>query len=223
MKSNSSSSSSSTSSAAVTKRKARKTQIIKGKQRRQSSHVKEEEPEAAERSFDSKTSVNSARDIQTPEPEMRGALPVGMATSVVPSEVFGSSSRLHIQPYTPNTPLTSFSTPTHSQSHYSNYVRDSATPSPKGSFDYTATLNEDMYHSFDSHVSDLGADMLPLPTENGLMYGEYDPNTLDWQQPQPSWSSQPQIHDNAHLAAMLETHETSAAEDVGIKQEPNWV
>ena len=226
------SSSSSTTSAS---RKARKSRIIKSKQRRRESHVKEEaldDEDAAGTSFDSKTSSNSARDIQTPEPEIRGALPVP-AGQGIRAQIYGADEALlshQMQSYAPTTPLTSLSTPTTSHAQYDHFVhKESPSPSPNSRYNYTASLSvplqqDHAYHSFDSHTSVVGM--------GSNLFGEmcYENNEYDdWSQHNeyaPAWVSQ-------ESAAVLDQRledlidcgkgvECGLDENVNVKHEPRF-
>jgi len=189
----SSHSSSTSQSSGIKKGKVRKQRSTKSKpQRKRESYVKQEildDEHAASTSFDSKTSTNSAREMQTPDPEMGAALPfpIGCASDIESQTTVSPSVQCRLLFHTPATPVTTFSTPTTTHGRFSDFEKGgSASPSPNSSYNIGASMNDNnTYHSFDSHITSFGMDIMPLAM-NSSLFGEvtdgHDANVFeDWQ------------------------------------------
>lgn len=189
-------------------------------------------------SFGSKGSENSARDIQTPEPDMTmdPRMKTEMSTPSHHHDV--SNKRPQTQGYIPATPQTSLSTPNHSR-----YMEPlSSSPSPNNSFVDDLNLamgtevGDDMVESFGSYASGLGLDMDGHVANGNHLYGEvyssFEPyqvqetwpsaqcsQALEFQHTPNLWSSQPQEIGQEFLEGSLND---PIGAKVNVKKESGW-
>lgn len=191
--------------------------------------MKEElDEDAAGTSFDSKTSANSARDIQTPEPEMMmsGALPpsMGLGTRTQINGSDEASMSAQMQFYGPVTPLTNFPTPTSSHARYPPYLPEgSQSPSPNSSFNFTDSLLapvDPMYHSFEQHSAPAINDGLYGELPNEFQASVYNQNWPPQDEYSHEYVRQESLDKRLHDLINDANHEVD--EMVNVKREPRW-